>query len=163
MKAYRRELIPLAIICLLVAQFIDLLGKPAILQLFLPSFSLLCLLYFILYYPARIGLGFAFIFGLWLDLSTQSLLGMHALLFTIAAFVMLSFNQRLRLFPIWQQMWVILFFALGYEIGLGILSGASLSFTNLLTFIAPALITSIFWLPLQAMLRKLCRQFTMST
>ncbi len=70
--------------------------------IFRPDFVLVVLLYWLLRAPSLCSVGTAWVAGLLVDLATGSLLGQHALSFTITAFVGLSYQRRLVLFNTWQ-------------------------------------------------------------
>ncbi len=70
--------------------------------IFRPDFMLVVLLYWVLRAPNLCSVGTAWIAGLLVDLATGSLLGQHALSFTITAFMALSYQRRLVLFNPWQ-------------------------------------------------------------
>jgi rod shape-determining protein MreD len=63
---------------------------------------LVILLYWLLRAPNLCNVGTAWLAGLLVDLATGSLLGQHALSFTITAYVALSYQRRLVLFNGWQ-------------------------------------------------------------
>jgi rod shape-determining protein MreD len=67
-----------------------------------PDFMLVVLLYWLLRAPQLCNVGTAWFAGLLVDLATGSLLGQHALSFTLVAFVGLSYQRRLVLFNPWQ-------------------------------------------------------------
>lgn len=83
----------------LVCQLFPWVGQGVI---FRPDFMLVVLLYWLLRAPGICNIGTAWIAGLLVDLATGSLLGQHALSFTITAFVALSYQRRLVLFNTWQ-------------------------------------------------------------
>lgn len=70
--------------------------------IFRPDFVLVAVLYWLLRAPNLCNVGTAWVAGLLVDLATGSLLGQHALSFTITAFIALSYQRRLVLFNIWQ-------------------------------------------------------------
>lgn len=70
--------------------------------IFRPDFMLVVLLYWLLRAPQLCNVGTAWFAGMLVDLATSSLLGQHALSFTLAAFVGLSYQRRLVLFNPWQ-------------------------------------------------------------
>lgn len=74
--------------------------------IFRPDFMLVVLLYWLLRAPHLCNIGTAWMVGLLVDLATGSLLGQHALAFTLTAYIALSFQRRLVLFSVLQ---VILF------------------------------------------------------
>ncbi len=67
-----------------------------------PDFMLVVLLYWLLRAPYLCNIATAWVVGLLMDLSTGSLLGQHALAFTLTAFIALSFQKRLVLFSAMQ-------------------------------------------------------------
>lgn len=83
----------------LLCQLFPWVGQGVI---FRPDFMLVVLLYWLLRAPGMCNVGTAWIAGLLVDLATGSLLGQHALSFTITAFVALSYQRRLVLFNTWQ-------------------------------------------------------------
>jgi rod shape-determining protein MreD len=70
--------------------------------IFRPDFMLVILLYWLLRAPDLCHIGTAWVLGLLVDLATGSLLGQHALSFTMTAFAALSYQRRLVLFNGWQ-------------------------------------------------------------
>jgi rod shape-determining protein MreD len=70
--------------------------------IFRPDFMLVVLLYWLLRAPHLCHIGTAWIVGLLVDLATGSLLGQHALAFTLTAYIALSFQRRLVLFSVFQ-------------------------------------------------------------
>jgi rod shape-determining protein MreD len=70
--------------------------------IFRPDFMLVVILYWLLRAPNLCNIGTAWFAGLLVDLATGSLLGQHALSFSITAFVALSYQRRLVLFNVWQ-------------------------------------------------------------
>jgi rod shape-determining protein MreD len=76
---------------------------PAGLEAFRPYWVALVLLYWALEEQDAVSLGLAFVVGLFLDLLTGSLLGLHALSLVILVYLVQRFRARLRFFPPWQQ------------------------------------------------------------
>lgn len=70
---------------------------------FRPYWVALVLIYWALEEQDAVSLGLAFSIGLFLDLLTASLLGLHALSLVIMAYLVQRFRARLRFFPPWQQ------------------------------------------------------------
>jgi rod shape-determining protein MreD len=101
----------LTLLIALLCQLFPWVGQGVI---FRPDFMLVVLLYWLLRAPGLCSIGTAWVAGLLVDLATGSLLGQHALSFTITAFVALSYQRRLVLFNTIQLA--------GYVIGLLILS-----------------------------------------
>lgn len=82
--------------------------------IFRPDFMLVVLLYWLLRAPHLCNIGTAWMVGIFVDLATGSLLGQHALAFTLTAYIALSFQRRLVLFSVFQItsfVFVLLLFA----------------------------------------------------
>ncbi|MFW5431840.1 MAG: rod shape-determining protein MreD [Methylophilaceae bacterium] len=99
MRVPSRLLIFSTLFFALLCQLFPWTGQGIILR---PDFMLVALLYWLLRAPYLCNVGTAWIAGLLVDLATGSLLGQHALAFTITAFVALSFQRRLVLFSAMQ-------------------------------------------------------------
>ena len=89
----------LSLLIALLCQLLPWVGQGVI---FRPDFVLVVLIYWLLRAPSLCNVGTAWLAGLLVDLATGSLLGQHALSFTITAFAALSFQRRLVLFNTWQ-------------------------------------------------------------
>lgn len=68
-----------------------------------PYLLAMLLAYWLMEAPLKVGLGTAFIVGLFADLTSASLLGEQALRLVLLAFLVQRFRARLRFFPLWQQ------------------------------------------------------------
>lgn len=83
----------------LMCQLFPWTGQGIILR---PDFMLVVLIYWLFRAPHLCNIATAWFVGLIVDLSTGSLIGQHALAFTLTAFVALSFQRRLVLFSLIQ-------------------------------------------------------------
>lgn len=86
---------------LFVALAIDLiqLGRsPAV-----PDLLALTLVFWNVHQPRRIGVGTAFVFGLLIDVHDASLLGQHALAYTLLSYLAISMHRRLLWFGVPAQ------------------------------------------------------------
>lgn len=68
----------------------------------------LLLCYWILETPQRVGLGSAFLIGLFADVVSGTLFGEQGLRLVILTFLVQRFRARLRFFPLWQQALAVL-------------------------------------------------------
>jgi rod shape-determining protein MreD len=73
-----------------------------------PQFAVLCLIYWNMALPQRVGVGVGWTLGLFVDVITGGLLGMHAFSFAVVSFLTLKLYQRVRVFPLWQQALTVL-------------------------------------------------------
>ncbi|MBL8307246.1 MAG: rod shape-determining protein MreD [Rubrivivax sp.] len=86
---------------LLVAFGINLLPfgrQPA-----LPDLLIVTLAFWNVHQPRRVGVGFAFLFGLLMDVHEGALLGQHALAYTLLSFVAITVHRRLLWFGVVEQ------------------------------------------------------------
>lgn len=83
----------------LLCQLFPWTGQGIVLR---PDFMLVVLLYWLLRAPYLCNVGTAWLVGVLVDLATGSLLGQHALAFSLAAYIALSFQRRLVLFSRFQ-------------------------------------------------------------
>lgn len=124
-----------------------------------PEWPLLVLMYWSMALPQRIGVGAAWLTGLFLDILKGSLLGQHALALTLAIWALLQLYRRLRMFPRWQQaaaIGVLLFLAQGVLLLVHDMLGRSdLGWRGLL----PALSGALLWPPLFLLLRAVRRHY----
>lgn len=72
-----------------------------------PEWVALAVIYWSMALPRRVGLGYAWILGLLLDIIKGTLLGQHALGLVVIAYLTTRFHQRIRVFPLWQQSLVV--------------------------------------------------------
>ena len=93
---------------LALAFVLQLMPLPDVLLPLKPYWIGLVLIYWAIEMPERVGIGFAFVFGLAGDVLTGELLGEQALRLLVLTFIVLRFRARLRFFPIWQQALAVL-------------------------------------------------------
>lgn len=87
----------------IVSIVLSLVPLPDLLTPLRPEIVTLTLIYWCMALPTRIGLGAAWTLGLFMDVVRDTLLGQHALAFTLVIFFVLQLHQRIRVFPFWQQ------------------------------------------------------------
>lgn len=68
-----------------------------------PDFVALVLLYWCTHKPHRIGIGIAWVLGIFVDVADASLFGQHALAYTVLAFGGLVLNRRVQMFSLREQ------------------------------------------------------------
>lgn len=93
---------------LIIAFVLTLLPMPAVTIWFRPAWVLMLLIYWNMSLPNRINIGFAWWSGLTMDLLNGTLLGAHALGFTIIIYFVNRMHLRLRVYPLLQQSWTVL-------------------------------------------------------
>ncbi|MDO5059515.1 MAG: rod shape-determining protein MreD, partial [Neisseria sp.] len=81
----------------LLAALLDFVPLDYGLFFWLPEFSALVLLYWVLNRPHTIGIGIAFLIGLIIDIGTAAPLGQHALSYTLMTFAVQHFQRQILL------------------------------------------------------------------
>jgi rod shape-determining protein MreD len=69
----------------------------------MPDMLAVVLVFWNVHQPRRVGVGLAFVFGLLMDVHEGSLLGQHALAYTLLSFVAISIHRRLTWFGLAEQ------------------------------------------------------------
>jgi rod shape-determining protein MreD len=89
------------IVSLLVALFLNMLPWGQLSGV--PDFVALVLLFWNIHQPRRVGIGIAFVLGIVMDVHDASLLGEHALAYTLLSYAAISIHRRMVPFPLWVQ------------------------------------------------------------
>ena len=132
---------------------------PIFMEILRPLWLALLLAFWALYMPHKVGMVTAFCLGLAEDVLYGTLLGQNALTLTLITFLVLSLQQRLRVFPMWQQCLVLLvIFGLAQlaQLWLSALTGNR---QPTLALVLPALVSALLWPWISYGLRGLCRRF----
>ncbi|MGR6981605.1 rod shape-determining protein MreD [Testudinibacter sp. P27/CKL/0425] len=87
----------------LVALVMEITPWSAEFQGYRPSWLVLVLLYWVLAIPNKISIGWSFLIGLVWDLSLGSILGVHALVLSVFAYLIASNHLILRNLSLWLQ------------------------------------------------------------
>jgi len=81
-----------------------------------PDLTAAVLAFWCIHQPRRIGIGIAWTLGLVLDVGSGSLLGQHALGYSVLAFLAFAVHRRILWFPPWQQALHLLLLLLAMEL-----------------------------------------------
>ena len=79
----------------------------------MPDWLALVLVFWNVHQPRRVGIGWAFLFGLLMDVHEGALLGQHALAYTLLSFGAIAIHRRLLWFGIVEQALQVLPLLLG--------------------------------------------------
>lgn len=143
----------------IVAFILSMVPLPQILQTVRPEFVSIVLIYWAIAVPSRVGVGIGWIAGLIYDVSTDALLGQHALTFALIAYLAIKLHQRIRVFPVWQQaltIFVLMMFQGTITLWIkGMLGDAP----PLSAFILAAFSTALFWPVAYLVLRQVRRYY----
>jgi len=142
----------------IVAFILSMVPLPIILQTVRPEFVTIVLIYWAIAVPNRVGVGIGWVAGLIYDVSTDALLGQHALTFALITYLAIKLHQRIRIFPIWQQgltIFVLMMFQGTITLWIkGMLGDAP----PLSALTVPAFSTALFW-PIAYILLRQVRRF----
>lgn len=84
-----------------------------------PDVLALVLVFWTVHQPLRVSIGAAFVFGLLMDAHQGSLLGQHALAYTVLSFFAITLHRRLLWFPVQSQaLQVLPLFAAAHAVAL---------------------------------------------
>ena len=118
---------------------------PQFMEIFRPLWLALLLAFWALALPHKIGMVTAWLLGLAAAVLYGTSPGQHALLLPPLTFLVLSLQQRLRMFPMWQQCLVILvIFGLAQLVQLW-LSALTGNRQPTLALVLPALVSALLW------------------
>ena len=125
-----------------------------------PEWVPLVLIYWVMALPYRVGIGWAWLAGIILDILEGSTLGLNAMALVIIAYLTLSLHLRLRMFSTVQQAGIVLVL-IGINLlishWLQLLTGQTVS-SNIMFLIA-TLTSAVIWPSLFQILRYIRRSF----
>ena len=101
-----------------VALIMELAPWPAGFQAFKPSWLVLVLLYWTLALPDRVSIGWAFLLGVLWDIVLGSILGVHALVLSVACYFVSKYYLILRNLSLWFQSLLVLLFVFAIRVAI---------------------------------------------
>lgn len=109
----------LIIICIfIIAMVLEIAPWPAGLQNFKPAWLVLILMYWVLSIPTKVSIGSAFILGVIWDLVLGSILGVHALVLSVFAYLIAINHLILRNMSLWMQSILVILFIFVLRLGI---------------------------------------------
>jgi rod shape-determining protein MreD len=145
-------------ITIIIAMILVIVPMPDSLRIFRPEWVLMALLYWAMALPERVGIGFAWVVGLLMDIMLGGALGILAFSYALVTYLILNFHLQLRQYPLWQQALIIMSLVLLVNIIKVIFSPAVASWYVW----APAIVSTLVWPIVYAVLRKVRRVFGVS-
>jgi rod shape-determining protein MreD len=124
-----------------------------------PEWVSLVLIYWCMALPERVGIGSGWIAGLFLDVIHGAVLGQYAMALALVAYFTLNLHQRLRVFPLTQQMLVILMLLLFQQLIVIWIKGFLGESPESLRYWLPSLTSILLWPWLFVILRDLRRKY----
>lgn len=151
------------IIATIIAAFILLIIPiPETLAYARPEFALLAVIYWSLAIPERVGIFSAWMVGLLQDALQGTMMGLHALTFTLVVYIAIKFYHRIRVSPIWSQCLTILLLLCLHQLLFRWIYGFTGRSVGDLYYWSASLSGAILWPFLFGSLRFLRRQFGVS-
>jgi len=106
----------------------------------LPDFLAVALVFWNVHQPRRVGVGVAFVFGLFMDIHEGALLGQHALAYSLLSYFAITVHRRLLWFTVGSQAVQILpLFVAAHLVSLLVRLAAGAAFPGWGILVAPAL------------------------
>lgn len=147
------------VISLVLSFAIAMIPLPESIKMFQPEWIILVVIYWIIALPQRIGVGLAWLIGLFMDVARGGLLGPYALALALLAFILLRSYQRIRNFPIRQQCASVFFLILiqtSIVVWIKSLSGKEIEWWM---FVLPAVTSAVVWPLIYYLMRSLRRHY----
>jgi len=91
------------ILSLIVGFMLAIMPLPAWASVWRPDWVAMVLIYWCLAVPGRVGVATGWLTGITHDVLSDTLLGQHALYFSLIAYISVKWHRQVRLFPFWQQ------------------------------------------------------------
>ncbi len=144
---------------LLAGLLLTILPLPSWAEWYRPAWVLLILMYWMVVLPHRVGIATAWIVGLLMDLLTGSVLGLHALFFTLFAFFVLKFNLALRGMSSGQKLLLVMTIEVIYlSVQYWITAHNNVS-SSMWVYWLPVLTTTLCWPWVSLLLKDYQRRF----
>lgn len=124
-----------------------------------PAWVLMVLMYWAIMMPQRVSVGLAWITGLLVDLLNGTLLGEHALAYTIVIYFVSRLNIRLKMCPPVQQGITVLIFLLLYQFILYCIQGFIGELPGSHLYWLSSLTSTLLWPWLFVLIRDCSRRF----
>lgn len=130
---------------LIVALLLSVAPMPEHLEMSRPLWLALVLTFWAMNYPHQVGLLTAWSLGIAQDILYGTLFGQHALALMLVVFLTLTLQQRLKLFPLWQQSCALLIIYGIAQLALLWLSTLSGMRPELSYYAVPVLVSCLLW------------------
>jgi rod shape-determining protein MreD len=123
-----------------------------------PAWVAMVLIYWCMALPQRVGIGIAWLLGLFLDVQQGTVLGQNALGLAMIAWITTMSYQRLRVYPLVQQALVVCGYLLAFQILVIWIRGMMGVPPQHWTYWMPAFTSMLLWPWLFIILRDLRRK-----
>ena len=138
----------------MVAFTLTIIPLPGDIEAFRPEWVALAVIYWALAQPQSVGVGVAWIIGLLLDIVHGAVFGQHALGMIFIAYIVVYLHQRIRTYPLWQQLLSVLMLVIIYKLLLLWIFGVIGRPLDAFLYWASALTSVLLWPWLSSLLRR---------
>lgn len=122
-----------------------------------PQLVLLLVTYWLLTEPHVLGVGFAWLMGLVLDVLAGGVLGQHALALAICAWILQLAGQRIQHFSVWHQAVLVALLAVFHQLVMVVVELVAGRGAERWAMFYPVLPTVVLWPPVALVLNRLYR------
>ena len=149
-------------ITLIFALVLTVIPLPDWLAYLRPEWAAIFLIYWVIALPHRVGVGIAWVLGVFVDILRGAVFGQHAFALLIIAYLAQKLHQRIRVYPLWQQSLSILVLVTLYLLLLLWINGIIGKPASSWTYWLPAFSSMLLWPAVYVVLRSLRRGFGVS-
>jgi len=151
---------PLVVVAsLALAMILRVIHLPPLLFYINPDWVLLCLIYWAMAVPERVGVGYAWCAGLFVDVLTGRMLGQHALAYSVVAYLSVKWHRPLRVYPLYQQILSILLLSLLSQLLVFWTQNTKAASSIGLVYWLPSLVGAVVWPVILLGLRHVRRRY----
>ena len=143
------------LISVLISMVLMLVPLPDVLRYARPEWVLLTLMYWAMALPNRVGIGYAWLVGLFMDVLLGGAFGVLAFAYALVVYLVLLFHLQLRQFPVWQQALSLMSMIFLVHIVTVVMTQATMAWQAWL----PALVSTLLWPFSYKLLRGIRRTF----
>jgi rod shape-determining protein MreD len=141
------------LLTLFLALVVNLIPVSGLALTLRPDFVALVILYWCIQEPRYMGVGFAWMIGLVMDVADATVFGQHALAYAVLAYAAEYFRRRVLRFPLWQQapqVGVLLLVCSALVLLVRFVGGAAVPSW---TYFAPPVVAALLWPLLSVLLQ----------
>ena len=128
-----------------MALLLMILAVPDWLRWSRPEWVTMVLIYWVMALPHRVGILVGASTGLLLDVLEGAVLGEHAFALVIVAYATMLLYQRLRMFAVWQQAFIVYVLVGIQQLACHWVENIAGNPEQNLLFLLPALMSAVFW------------------
>ncbi|MFT7413869.1 MAG: rod shape-determining protein MreD [Methylophagaceae bacterium] len=143
------------VITVIIAMILMLIPLPDNLRFARPEWVLMTLIYWAMALPQRVGVGYAWMVGLSIDVLMGGPLGVNAFSYAFVIYLILCIHLQIRQYPLWQQALSIMALVLMVNIPVALMTS---NFASWYVWL-PAVTTTVLWPIIYAFLRAVRRTF----